>query len=519
MMPAAATDRQLLSRFVRLGDQSAFSTLVARHLGLVRSVALRRSGGDPALADEIAQNVFAILARKASKVKPGASLAGWLWQTAYFEAAKAQRKEALHRQRIETFRTETSGAGFIPPGENLAWEKVRPALDQALTELSPADREIIFLRYYQNQSYRAIGLQLGKSEGACQKQASRALQKLGRLMRGHGVLLSGAAVPLDRLLSLQQMQVAASSHGAGAVAVSQSALASSASLGPFQVLSHTLQTMAYGKTKTAAAIALLAAIPIGMQWAENQELRRRLTQNGPVLSQVSVLPGSSTIQADDVAAGNAVARRPHPSLIEPGSDKRMTVAAWEQALLQPDPLERARLLSALLEALDASSAPAVAQAFQRVAHSGGEFEEDFRLFLRAWGGLDGQAALDHLSESGRELGNNPETLAALSGWAASDPGAAQSWIQTFEDGDTREHLVYGLLDGWSLVDFSAAAAFAESRPRSEARSRFIELLFRRSIAQNGFSAAQDWVSSIAGDERNETYKRQAFDRVVRAMVY
>ncbi|HUF61188.1 MAG TPA: hypothetical protein VMN36_03865, partial [Verrucomicrobiales bacterium] len=46
-----------------------------------------------------------------------------------------------------------------------------------------------------------------------------------------------------------------------------------------------------------------------------------------------------------------------------------------------------------------------------------------------------------------------------------------------------------------------------------------ELLFRRSIAQNGFSAAQDWVSSIAGDERNETYKRQAFDRVVRAMVY
>ena len=36
--------------------------------------------------------------------------------------------------------------------------------------------------------------------------------------------------------------------------------------------------MAYGKTKTAIAVAALAALPLGVQWQENRKLERELTE-------------------------------------------------------------------------------------------------------------------------------------------------------------------------------------------------------------------------------------------------
>ena len=59
-----AADMELLRQYVLRNSEDAFAALVTRHVNLVYSAALRKTG-NPHAAEEITQAVFIILARKA----------------------------------------------------------------------------------------------------------------------------------------------------------------------------------------------------------------------------------------------------------------------------------------------------------------------------------------------------------------------------------------------------------------------------------------------------------------------
>jgi hypothetical protein len=63
-MAELMTDRELLREYAELGSESAFGSLVGCHLNLVFATALRGLN-DAEAAQEITQNVFIMLARKA----------------------------------------------------------------------------------------------------------------------------------------------------------------------------------------------------------------------------------------------------------------------------------------------------------------------------------------------------------------------------------------------------------------------------------------------------------------------
>ncbi len=182
-------DWQLLHDFAARGDQKAFETLVRRHAGLVHSVALRHVG-DSQLAEDIAQAVFTLLARKADTLRQGQIvLAGWLFQTTRFVAQRAYRGEERRRRREEV--AVAMKEEFTP---EVGWDQVGPLVDEALERLNHADRDALLLRFFEGYSMREVGAQIGASEEAAKKRVARALEKVRAVLLEHGFSLSAAGL-------------------------------------------------------------------------------------------------------------------------------------------------------------------------------------------------------------------------------------------------------------------------------------------------------------------------------------
>src|SRR5262249_31065166 len=93
---------ELLQAWVVNGSEDAFAKLVAQHIDLVYSVAVRKVAGDTGLAVDVTQIVFADLARKARSLHAEGSLAGWLHRHTCHVAATALRGELRRRAREQT---------------------------------------------------------------------------------------------------------------------------------------------------------------------------------------------------------------------------------------------------------------------------------------------------------------------------------------------------------------------------------------------------------------------------------
>src|SRR6266853_5616722 len=99
---SAVTDAELLRDYQCEGNQWAFCTLVERYQAMVLGTAFRRTR-NLELAREVAQEVFAALARKARTLANRTSLAGWLHQAAVYEAAHVVQAETRRNLRQERF--------------------------------------------------------------------------------------------------------------------------------------------------------------------------------------------------------------------------------------------------------------------------------------------------------------------------------------------------------------------------------------------------------------------------------
>src|ERR1035437_7203457 len=100
-MRTARGDGQLLQAYAKSRWEAAFAELVRLHLDWVYSVALRHVG-DAHLAEDVAQAVFVLLARKARDLGPGILLGGWLFRTTRHVAGHARRGEQRRKSREET---------------------------------------------------------------------------------------------------------------------------------------------------------------------------------------------------------------------------------------------------------------------------------------------------------------------------------------------------------------------------------------------------------------------------------
>src|SRR3954469_2901775 len=97
-MAGAADDRRLLDLYVSRRSGAAFGELVRRHTPLVYGLALRKTR-DAGMAEDVAQTVFCLLARKAPSLRRR-PLSGWLFAATRYAAANALRA-TVRRKRHE----------------------------------------------------------------------------------------------------------------------------------------------------------------------------------------------------------------------------------------------------------------------------------------------------------------------------------------------------------------------------------------------------------------------------------
>src|SRR3954469_6880566 len=161
-------DATLLRRFAYERSDEAFSELVRRHIDFVFSVALREVRGDFTRAQDVSQEVFVALARKASLLHERTTLAGWLHISVRRAAAELMRKEQRRQQREEHAAPMLEQSQPLAPDEH--WELIKPALNEVVNDLGDVDREAILLRFYQQCSLREVGDVLRLSEDAAQKR-------------------------------------------------------------------------------------------------------------------------------------------------------------------------------------------------------------------------------------------------------------------------------------------------------------------------------------------------------------
>ncbi len=245
--------------FARKGDQEAFASLVRRHLNLVYATAFRKvedAGG----AEEVAQNVFNALARKASRFAPDDSLPAWLHRSALLEAKDWLRHELRRRRREET--AAQLGTTMKTPDHEPASGTLIPALDEGLLSLREKDRAALLLRYYESRPLREVGEALGVSEEAARKRVDAALEALSRFFRRRGYQKATVAVTTATLI---RTTIAAPSTLA--TSISQTALqAAPLAVGGLPgVLSRLIGLT---RMQTAALCLTVVVVPVGWQWRQ-----------------------------------------------------------------------------------------------------------------------------------------------------------------------------------------------------------------------------------------------------------
>ncbi|MEO5960946.1 MAG: sigma-70 family RNA polymerase sigma factor, partial [Opitutaceae bacterium] len=185
-------DAELLRRYVGEKSEEAFAQLVQRHLAPVYTVALRQVGRDAHLAEDVAQMVFTTLARKAASLTGRPVLGGWLYRTTHFAARDVVRAECRRRAREQVAEIVND----LPTGGSaeVDWEALRRVLDQMMEELRDADRDAVWLRFFEERSFAEIGAKLRLTENAARMRVERALEKLHAALARRGVRSTTAAL-------------------------------------------------------------------------------------------------------------------------------------------------------------------------------------------------------------------------------------------------------------------------------------------------------------------------------------
>lgn len=150
---------------------------------------IRRITGDPALAEDLAQETFVKAFRNLAAFDTTRRFSSWIFRIAHHTAIDALRRSRGRQVSLDDPRLdgERAAAMATPPGPDpVERERLAHALELAMQELRPEYRAVVSLRYDEGLSFDEIGHIMGIPEATARTHVHRARKELARRLSDAG---------------------------------------------------------------------------------------------------------------------------------------------------------------------------------------------------------------------------------------------------------------------------------------------------------------------------------------------
>jgi RNA polymerase sigma-70 factor, ECF subfamily len=180
---SAQSDGRLIER-LKAGDQSALEEMFRLHSAKLYNVA-HRILGDAADTEEIIQDVFWTVYRKAKSFQGNSQFSTWLYRLTVNAALGKIRSSKKHKEvEYDEFlpKFQNDGHHLVRPvvdwsdtlDEKYSQREVQELLGQALNQLKPVDKSVVVLSDLEGLSDKEIAATLGLTVSAVKTRLHRA---------------------------------------------------------------------------------------------------------------------------------------------------------------------------------------------------------------------------------------------------------------------------------------------------------------------------------------------------------
>lgn len=170
------------------GDSEAFRMVVERYQRLVLNLCYRFTGDSEASKD-IAQEIFLKMYGSASRYRPYAPLASWIYRVAVNHCLNHVRDRGRASRLTESLESGGSGGSRDParsvhaappasPEEEVSRKEEAALVREAILRLPPRQRMTVILQRYHGMRYVEIARAMGCSVGAVESLLVRATDTL-----------------------------------------------------------------------------------------------------------------------------------------------------------------------------------------------------------------------------------------------------------------------------------------------------------------------------------------------------
>ncbi|NRA07389.1 MAG: hypothetical protein HRU02_04465 [Myxococcales bacterium] len=181
----------------------------------------------------------------------------------------------------------------------------------------------------------------------------------------------------------------------------------------------------------------------------------------------------------------------------PAGEEERSLASFQQALVERDPLQRWFRVSSYLQGLSPEELPdavAVLQAQPRRLQS-----DELRAFMLAWARFDPHRALEQ-ALAWPAADRRRASGAAMFAYAFYQPEAGSRMLARLPEGKLRDFLQERMLEGWAASGrLGELNAYLASLPEGDRRNVLVALLARE-VARDGPQALVRWRDEFPAED-------------------